>query len=198
MREYTITYTKEAPDWENIPKLDIDTVLWTEPAPIDAWAQICRDDRALHVRLSAIEPYIRAENRDPMQEPCEDSCLEFFFCPDPEDNRYFNIEFNPNGLMYLGFGSGAHDLIRLMPEDEPITPHVVRTANGWNLTYSVPYSLILRFFPNFQPVSGGCIRANCFKCGNLTVHPHYLSWNPVTSEKPAFHRPEDFGVMYFA
>lgn len=195
MREYTMTYAAGPIPWAQIPELEINTVLWTEPAPIRAWAQICYDDGALHVRLCAEEPHIRAENTQPLEQPCEDSCLEFFFCPISGDSRYFNIEFNPNGLMYLGIGSGDHDLIRLMPEDQPILPEIQRTEDGWQITYSVPYELIRRFFPKFQPK--GAIRANCFKCGDLTVQPHYLSWNPVTSQTPAFHRPQDFGVMYF-
>ena len=36
------------------------------------------------------------------------------------------------------------------------------------------------------------------KCGDLTNHKHYLSWNMVQSEKPDFHRPEDFGRMMFS
>ena len=39
------------------------------------------------------------------------------------------------------------------------------------------------------------IRANCYKCGDLTPKPHYLSWNPSTSANPDFHRPQDFGSM---
>ncbi|MBR5570284.1 MAG: hypothetical protein IKW10_05250 [Oscillospiraceae bacterium] len=42
------------------------------------------------------------------------------------------------------------------------------------------------------------IRANCYKCGDLTPKPHYLSWNPVTSPNPDFHRPQDFGLMTLA
>ena len=197
MREYTMPYVSGQPDWNTVPALDIDTVLWTEPAPITAGAQICWGDDALFVRLFATEPYIRAENTQPLEQPCEDSCLEFFFCPDPEDRRYFNIEFNPNGLVYLGFGSGAHDLIRLFPEDTVLIPKAERTEDGWQITYSVPYHFVRRFFPNFQPVRGSHIRANCFKCGDMTVHPHFLSWNPCTSQTPAFHVPEDYGVMYF-
>ena len=30
-----------------------------------------------------------------------------------------------------------------------------------------------------------------------TLQAHYLSWNPVTSDAPDFHRPEDFGIMRF-
>ena len=38
---------------------------------------------------------------------------------------------------------------------------------------------------------------NFFKCGDLTEQAHYLSWNPVTSEQPDFHRPQDFGLLRF-
>lgn len=198
MREYTIMKVAGQPDWCSVPALDIDCLLWTEAVPVTAAARICYDDQALHVQLSAKEPNIRAENTQPLQQPCEDSCLEFFFCPDPGDSRYFNIELNPNGLIYLGFGSGMHDLVRMYPEDQPIVPHAQRTQDGWQITYAVPFAFIRRFFPDFQPVSGGTIRANCFKCGDLTVQPHYLSWNPVASETPQFHRPQDFGLMRFA
>jgi hypothetical protein len=41
------------------------------------------------------------------------------------------------------------------------------------------------------------LRGNCYKCGDLTEQEHYLSWNPVTSEHPCFHRPQDFGRLVF-
>ena len=40
------------------------------------------------------------------------------------------------------------------------------------------------------------IRANFYKCGDKTAHPHFLSWSPVSTEKPDFHRPEFFGELY--
>jgi hypothetical protein len=39
------------------------------------------------------------------------------------------------------------------------------------------------------------IRANFYKCGDLTAHPHFLSWNPIDLPKPDFHRPEFFGTL---
>jgi len=41
-----------------------------------------------------------------------------------------------------------------------------------------------------DPKSGPC---PFFNVGNR----HYLTWHPVQSEKPNFHRPEDFGRMTF-
>ena len=39
------------------------------------------------------------------------------------------------------------------------------------------------------------LRANFYKCGDKTAHPHYLSWSPIHTEKPDFHRPEFFGEL---
>lgn len=197
MKEYTIVRCNGEPDWTKVPAVQMDYLHKTDPLPICAQGQLCYDDTALYVRLSAVEENIRAELTGPLDEICEDSCLEFFFSPDPEDLRYINIEFNPNAAMYLGTGTGIQNLLRLLPEEPCFQPQVTRFDGGWQIVYQVPYSFIRQIFPGFSPVPGGKIRANCYKCGDLTPHPHFLAWNPVTSETPAFHRPQDFGIMYF-
>ena len=103
MREYTIARTYDAPDFSAVEALPIDTLLWCPEVPITASAQLCYDDSAIYVRLSAQEPNIRAEERGPLGVPCVDSCLEFFFCPIAGDDRYLSIECNPNGCLFLGF-----------------------------------------------------------------------------------------------
>ena len=65
------------------------------------------------------------------------------------------------------------------------------------LSYAIPLSLLQLFYPGYTWQKGKVMRANFYKCGDLTVHPHFLSWNPVTSEQPDFHRPCDFGELYF-
>lgn len=197
MREYTIVKKGEAFDWARVPELEIDNLLWTEASDIRACAQLCYDESAIYVHLMAKEKDIRAEHTSPIGMPCEDSCLEFFFSPYEGDERYFNFEFNPNCCMYLGMGTNVQTLVRLLPEEDVFHPRAERTADGWEIFYSVPLEFIRRFFPEFSLESGRSMRANCFKCGDLTVNPHFFSWNPVTSETPAFHRPCDFGLMHF-
>ena len=123
--------------------------------------------------------------------------MEFFFCPAAGDDRYFNFEWNPNAQLYLGFGPNRCDSVRLLVQDEQaqFAPRPARTADGWELTFRVPVSFVRRFVPDFALTPGTALRANCFKCGELTPQPHYYSWNPVTSETPDFHRPCDFGQM---
>ena len=198
MRTHIIPRKPEVLDWNQIPALPIDNLCWTPEIDIAAQAQICYDENALYLRLSAKEAVIRAEHTGPVGMPCEDSCLEFFFSPIPGDDRYLNIEFNPNTCMYLGMGSGISDLVRLLPDsNNPLKPEAKRIDGGWEIVYQVPAAFVRRFFPAFAPVSGGTIRANFYKCGDLTPQEHYLSWNPMTSETPAFHRPCDFGLLTF-
>ena len=196
MKEYTITRCTSQPDWENVPTLDIDYLMETSPSSIRAQGQLCYDENALYVRLRAVEADIRAEHTGLLDEVCEDSCLEFFFCPMAGDSRYFNIEINPNGAMFLGFGSNADTLVRLITEDV-ICPTVTRTADGWEVTYAIPYAFVRRFFPDFAPTAGSSMRANCYKCGELTPLAHFLCWNPVPFQSCAFHNPDAFGVMHF-
>ena len=198
MRTHVISKRPEHLDWTRIPVAAVDHLLWTPEVDICATAQICYDENALYLHLCAKEEHIRAEHTGLIDEVCEDSCLEFFFSPCPGDNRYFNLEFNPNCSMYLGLGDGNGTLIRLLPENRTLfDPKATRTEDGWEITYCVPYSFIRTFFPEFSAESGKSIRANFYKCGDETVQPHFFSWNRVTSETPAFHRPCDFGELVF-
>ena len=185
-------------DWTCVPVAPIDIHLQEENVDISATAQVCYDEEALYVRLTANEKNIRAEYTGVLDAPCNDSCLEFFFSPIYGDDRYFNIEYNPNCCIYLGIGSGIHDLVRLVPgTDIPFGPKAVKTKDGWEITYQVPFEFIRRFFPDFAPTSGTKMHGNFYKCGDLTVQPHYLCWNMITSDPVSFHRPCDYGILEF-
>ena len=197
MREYMIKRVSGQPDWSCVPSLEVDNILWLPDANIRVSQQICYDDTAIYVHQRAVEQHIRAEEKGPMAMVCFDSCLEFFFCPDPNSDRYFNFEWNPEGGLYLGLRSGQAFYVRLQPED-PVALfdyHSRRTEDGWEIFYKIPLFFINLIFPEFKLASGTALRANCFKCGDRTVQPHYLSWNPSTCEYPNFHRICDFGRM---
>lgn len=197
MREYTIIRKPDPFDWSAVPKLYIDNLQWTDPVQISAEGALCYDDTGLYVRLTAAEPNIRAEYTGLLDAPCEDSCLEFFFSPVEGDKRYFNIELNPKGCIYLGFGSNRYNLMRLIANSDPFSVEPVLIPGGWMVTYHIPWSFIQLFFPDFNADSGVTMRGNFYKCGNLTLHRHYLTWNPVTLENADFHRPEFFGLLRF-
>lgn len=199
MRKYTIFETNGAPDWSAVPVISVDCVLWEPDCGIRMAQQLCYDETALYVRQRAKESAIRAEYTAPLSPVHQDSCMEFFFALG-EDNRYFNFEINPNACFELGFGANRSNRIRLCRKNEQETfcARCVRTPDGWTAEYRIPMDFLRLFYPDFRPKPGVRFRANCYKCGGLTEQPHFLAWNPVTSETPDFHRPQDFGSMYLA
>lgn len=198
MKSYLISRIYGAPDWESIPVIEVSEILWLPDAGIRMEQKLCYDDENIYVHQSAIERDIRAELFGTDCPVCEDSCMEFFFSPNPDDGRYFNFEVNPNGSFFLGFGHGRCDLKRLYPDPATFDIRTSRTSYGWEAFYRIPLSFIREFYPGYTFKSGLRIRANCYKCGDLTETPHYLSWNAVSCERPDFHRPEYFGEMIFA
>ena len=162
MKEYVIEKTVGAPDWTKVSELQVDNVCWLPDAGVRMEQQICHDDEKIYVHLT-----------DKLGSICTDSCMEFFFSPVPEDGRYFNIELNLNGAIFLGFGHGRADSIRLIPEDHKklFNIRTNKTADGWEIFYEIPLEFLHVFYPDYDFKSGRVIRANCFKCGDLTVQP---------------------------
>ncbi|MCR5688569.1 MAG: C69 family dipeptidase [Lachnospiraceae bacterium] len=193
---YSIRKVSGAADWKSIPELDIDRVLWTDDYGIRAKGQLCYDEENLYVHLSAAEKDIRAENTEPLSPVYEDSCLEFFFMPGSSDD-YFNFEINPNGVLNIGFGPKKTDRINIARSDakDYFGIETERTEDGWEASYRIPLKFIRVFCPDFS--FSGDVAANMYKCGNKTVHKHYLSWTQIDLEEPNFHCPQFFGTMYF-
>ena len=201
MNNYDIKMVSDGFSWKDIPVLEMGCYYKGDPDSIKAYAQICCGEDALNVHLWTTEPGRREEEKDLLGSPCLDSCLEFFFSPIENDKRYFNIEFNANGCLFLGIGSGLHDLTRLVSSDlaaeRLIVPQIDKKDGGWDLYYTVPFELIRRFFPDFKPYEGKVMKANCYKCSDYGEYPHYISWNPIEGEPFSYHRPECFGEMTF-
>lgn len=199
MKTYTLKKITGTPDWNTIEVMPIDTLLWTDPLPISAKAQLCWDEEAIYLRMEAFEKDIRKEETDPLAEICNDSCLEFFIQP-TEAPIYLNFEINPLGNYLIGQGDcDVDNRPRVIVPDwqTRMAPKVVFTETGWVLSYKVPFSFIRLFYPQFEAKVGTKVRGNCYKCGDLTENPHFIAWNPVESDEPAFHIPECFGELIF-
>lgn len=197
MKTHTVKRIAGKPEWKEIPAVQVDNHLWLPSQQIQMTVQICYDDEALYVRMQATEPDVRAEYTGPLSKVCEDSCMEFFFCPSAEDDRYVNFEINPNCATHIGVGSCRADSVRVLPknEDALFQKQACRTDDGWEVSFQIPVFFLRALFPGYALESGMVIRANFYKCGDLTASPHYLSWNPVDHPTPDFHRSCDFGTL---
>jgi len=161
-------------------------------------------NKELLLKYYVNEEYFKAEKTKPNQMVCEDSCLEFFVSPE-EDGLYYNLEFNGIGTCLLGSGKSRKGNIRA---DEKIISRIRRLTSvgqspvpekkglfSWTLTLAIPFDVL--FHHNIKSLTGKTFRANFHKCGDKLTIPHYVTWNPIKTEKPDFHQPEYFGLMKF-
>ena len=196
MNEYIIKRISGEPNWAEVPTLEVANIMWLPDVGIRMNQQVCYDDTGIYVHQKCVEANIRAEYTQPLSRVCQDSCMEFFVGIYEDASRYVNIEVNPNGCTHMSLCEHRHNSIRLAPDPKALLDMKTnRTEDGWELFYKIPASFLQLLNPSFQLVSGRIIPANCYKCGDLTVQPHYLCWNYIGTEKPDYHTPKYFGRM---
>ncbi|GHT39483.1 hypothetical protein AGMMS49965_05610 [Bacteroidia bacterium] len=182
----------------------VSTVNWAEAFPYcpdvefyTAWA-----DNTFYLLFDVQEDTVKAVSTGYQSPVWEDSCVEFFIqTPDPEEDTYRNFEFNCIGGVLASVRRNRKDF-RSFTDAEmnklvihtslPKQPITTPRACRWQLLAEIPFEML--GMPNKSPI-GRKLRANFYKCGDKTPTPHYLTWNPVGTPDPDFHRPEFFGAM---
>lgn len=133
-----------------------------------------------------------------------DSCCEFFFQPFGA-GKYYNLEATCIGKALLAHRSGRNDALHA---PQSVLSTVGRFAslgsatfaerkgdNSWSLMLTIPASAL--FEDEIKTFSGLKGRFNVYKCGDNLSTPHFLSFFPINTENPDFHRPEFFGAVEF-
>ncbi|MDE6542241.1 MAG: hypothetical protein K2L74_09530 [Muribaculaceae bacterium] len=161
---------------------------------------IAHSGTALYIDFFSRTNFLRAEVFEDQGPVSKDSCVEFFVEP-KAGGEYWNFEFNCIGVI-----NASHRLTRPQPTrlGAAELASVKRYAScgsrpfrelegmfSWNLLVIIPLSLIGISYEG-KPVE---MRGNFYKCASATSQPHFLSWNPVLTPSPDFHRPEFFGKL---
>ena len=181
----------------------IDCVNWKESYPFrpDAAFRIAHTGDSIVLQFRVSEPTVRAAATADNGRVWEDSCVEFFM-QIPGADGYFNMECNCAGTLLVAYGPDknrrthlpAEELLKVdrhatlgrEPFGEKPAPEV------WEVSLVLPSALF-----GADNLTGMKPRGNFYKCGDLLATPHFLSWNPVGTPAPDFHRPEFFGEICF-
>ena len=133
----------------------------------------------------------------------QDSCCEFFVS-DPCDGTYYNFEMNCIGTLLVSKRKSREDCVHYTAEKlkkvkrftslERKQVEINDKEFSWSVGMFIPFSLI-GIDKHHIPTS---LKANFYKCGDLTAHTHFLSWSPIDAPKPDFHRPDFFGTLELA
>lgn len=151
------------------------------------------------------ERHVRAMARHDGGRVWEDSCCEFF-CSPTDGGPYYNIECNCAGVLLVGAGRGRHhreaapaEVLGGISRWSSLGTEQFDTREApalWRLSLVIPIGTFFRH--NIGELSGRDFRANFYKCGDRLPEPHFVSWCPIDSPQPDFHRPEYFGTLHFA
>lgn len=168
----------------------INHIQWPDfGAPYQVSARILHTDDALYVNMETDEWPLTALHTGLDGDVCEDSCMEFFFAPDADDNRYFNFEVNPLGALCLGIGKDRYDRLAPVVDEGMFEIKSIIQKGKWQLFYKIPYSFIKEYFAKIDNEMMG----NMYKCGDNTQKEHYITWSPVGTEEPDYHQSGFFG-----
>ena len=163
-----------------------------------------------------IEYYVKEANikalysEDKDSKPFKDSCCEFFFSPEC-NNNYYNMELNCIGKGTFAFRRGGRKGPKIAYGEEimkrifrystlgeaPIETSVKENGElfEWKLTVAIPLDCFTE--TPMEALQGKTMRANFYKCGDDMPKPHFLTWNRIELEKPDFHTPDFFGALTF-
>ena len=185
----------------------VNSVNWPETYPYcpEMKFGIAYTDNAILVHYRVQEQSIRAVSGEDHGPVWEDSCVEFFSSP-ADDGLYYNIECNCIGTVLLAVGPDRNertsapkevmDGIKRWSTLEHKTFEVKAEPTSWEVALIIPFSTYFKH--KITSMDGRTIRANFYKCGDKLPEPHFLSWNPIKTDAPDFHRPDFFGTLHFA
>lgn len=163
--------------------------------------RIAHDGGNIYLQYSVAEPTaMRRVTEVDNGRIWEDSCVEMFIIPDTATNNYYNIESNSAGHLLIGGGAERKGRTR---GDESVRSLIERFAscriNGdkatWQLSLRIPRQAF--FLDEVASFNGLKATANFYKCGDMTPRPHYLSYAPIDTSAPDFHRPDFFIPLSF-
>lgn len=157
------------------------------------------------------DQFVRCIHRDFQSDVWQDSCVEFFVQPQA-GSGYFNFEFNCGGALLASYVTKAARVEGRLQEVRPLTADddrqirrwaslpqkvlpEIQTPITWCLEFAIPIAVLEKYTGPLGPVRGQIWRANFYKCGNETSHPHWLSWAPLRERN--FHDPASFGSIEF-
>lgn len=204
----------DRPEWQSAETLEVGLFPWKDSGhrPRVA-ARLLYNDEFLAIIWRVEDRYVRAVAQNFQDSVCRDSCAEFFVSPLPDSDAYFNFEVNCGGTMLVRRCPGqseresgmesievsaaegaaipmAHSLPKII--DPEITEPTI-----WTLEYHLQFALFENYFSVPRPSAGTAWKANFYKCGDATSHPHWGSWAPVDTPSPSFHQPAFFQPIIF-
>lgn len=199
MKQYTVAIVDHLHDAQQSQPLDIGIANWgCQYRPLTQAKLAYVRGQGFWLQLHCIETDPKRTYTQPDQPVHKDSCMEAFidFNPQDPETGYINFETNAHGALWCAVGPQRNQrrFIRQMGIDVP-APTITITPQAWTATILIPLEMLHLVYGKIEFKAGTRLRANFYKCGDLTAQPHFLSWAPIDLPQPDFHAPSFFGEL---
>lgn len=184
-------------------RFSVESLNWPEAFPYRPLTIITAAHSGNHLYLDFFVRcnYLRAVNYTDNSPVSEDSCVEFYVSTGNNAESYNAFEFNCVGTINASACTASKECAPL-PTDQlsrirryaSVGTRPFEEVEGsfiWNVVVAIPLNMIGVDYKG-EPVA---LRGNFNKCASATSQPHYLSWAPINSPTPDFHRPDCFGEI---
>jgi len=190
---------------DRLPEYPVGTVNWQSfPGKPFVRFAIAYTTQTIFIKYYVREIVIRAKYTRVNDPVWKDSCVEFFVAP-ADGGVYYNFEINCIGTCLAEKGLSRSPREKLSPA---IIRNIKRFPSlgskpfeekegdfSWDMFVIIPVDVFTDH--SILSLKDKTFRANFYKCGDALSRPHYLSWHPVLTAEPDFHRPEFFGNIKF-
>ena len=174
--------------------------------------KLLHDGRCLFALFRVDDRYVRSRHTEYDSDTYKDSCVELFVQPAGRTG-YFALEVNCGGafsLRYIEDPTRTANRFARWTRVDLAQAQKIRVAHSmpsavepeqagpvtWWVEYAWPLEAMEAYCGPLGSLGGQRWRANAFKCGDETSHPHWASWAPI-GEALNFHAPEHFGTLEF-
>lgn len=186
-------------------RAEIRCVNWQDayPKAPESRAWLAHDGAAIHALFTIRTDELRAVATEDLQPVADDTCFEIFL-KKAGDTHYCNFEFNYRGVANVSRRPGRAGAVKFTPDllalirRHPLVetqPHDCRRADPTAetaLLVSIPLLLI-----GVEPGAALPLRleGNIYSCSAKSSEPYFLSWAPIATAEPDFHRPDFFAPI---
>lgn len=194
----------DANAFANIPENHLDCLNWAEEYPYkpEVSFRIFHNDEFLFLEYNVREKCTAALEMTDGNDVYRDSCVEFFVQPEG-DGHYYNFEWNAIGTLCMSRRTGRFDPVHapMSVLDSVLTSSTygrkpfeeIKGDNAWTLRIAIPASAL--FCGELKTWHCARLKGNFYKCGDALSTPHYITWAPISTPSPDYHRAEFFAEI---
>ncbi|MFM7193522.1 MAG: carbohydrate-binding family 9-like protein [Bacteroidota bacterium] len=200
----------DRPEWRGVAEVRVDQFMGPKPGFVPVVrAKIMYHPEWIYVIFRVEDQFLRAIESRINGRVWEDSCVEFFFSPDPSNpSAYFNLEVNCAGIPLFHFKDPARPGAPLPSEADIRRIEIAHSVPGlvdpeitepttWTIGYRIPVAMLSTYGVVQTPGPGVKWGANFYKIGDKTSNPHWMTWSFIDHPVPNFHLPLQFGSVTF-